>query len=378
MKIGETIMSENTLYKFNQIFQNEEYQLPKRWDGIDFKNALGVLFDDYKTTLEAQPKEVASVFSVEKNLPEINRICSSIVDSVDCYLEGFPSEAYNKFKDVMAVLMKKQLKVYQKSVYDLFDGYEEPLKLFRVVKVPDNRIYRRNRVFHVPLTQRSKVSAARFSISGYPCLYLSTSIKLCKEEIQSSGKDSSLLIASAFQIDRSIEQSGVNLKVIELAIKPEDFRQIKCAHNDSFVSSLTPQQMEDLTIQTNYLLWYPLIAACSFIRTNKKLPFAAEYIIPQLLMQWVRSELKDNSDGNEQLLYGIRYFSCSSNRASSLGYNYVFPTSGMRGSNNSEFCPVLTKAFRLTLPRYIHEYDKEEALEHELLNNGKYKKIDED
>lgn len=368
-------MSEKTLFMINQIFQKEEFQLPKRWDGIDFKNALEVLFDDYLATLEDQPEEVATVLSIEKNLPEIKQIRSSIVESVDCYLDGFPSKAYNKFKDVMSVLMKKQLKVYQKSVYDLFAGYEEPLKLFRVVKVPDNCLYQRERVFHVPLTQRAKVSAARFSISGYPCLYLSTSIKLCKEEIQPSGKDSSLLIASAFQIDRSIEQSGVNLKVIELAIKPEDFRPIKCSYNDSFVSSLTPHQMENLTIQSNYLLWYPLIAACSFIRTNKKLPFAAEYIIPQLLMQWVRSELENNSDGNEQLLYGIRYFSCSSNRASSLGYNYVFPTSGMRGSNNSKYCPVLTKAFRLTLPRYIHEYDNEEAMEHELVNNGKYKKI---
>lgn len=92
------------------------------------------------------------------------------------------------------------------------------------------------------------------------------------------------------------------------------------------------------------LYWYPLIVACSFIRVNKQDHFASEYIIPQLLMQQIRSEVKTNK------LVGIRYLSCASEWASELGFNYFFPVSGIRHSSNSEYCEILGSSFMLTKP----------------------------
>lgn len=88
--------------------------------------------------------------------------------------------------------------------------------------------------------------------------------------------------------------------------------------------------LENASVRAAYLLWYPLIAACSYISVSKKDPFAAEYIIPQLLMQWVRCEIGSQpgiEDEYSQLI-GIRYFSCVSQKASETKFNYVFPTSG--------------------------------------------------
>ncbi len=115
--------------------------------------------------------------------------------------------------------------------------------------------------------------------------------------------------------------------------------------------------LRDNAIRTAYLLWYPLIAACSFIRTNKSHPFAAEYIVPQLLMQWVRIEMTkkryNDYDQYDQLI-GIRYFSCASERASDMGFNYVFPVGGEQISTQFPYCPILSRAFRLTKPHFLN------------------------
>ena len=160
------------------------------------------------------------------------------------------------------------------------------------------------------------------------------------------------VLASVFKLERSIEYTNTNVRVIELGVKPQDFvdRQNEGARRISF------HLLEDDSVKETYLLWYPLIAASSYIRVCKSDPFAAEYIIPQLLMQWVRSEIGKNKGDDYDQLIGIRYFSCASNKASDMGFNYVFPTSGQQKSAELPYCSVLARAFRLSEPTYIHEY----------------------
>ena len=107
-------------------------------------------------------------------------------------------------------------------------------------------------------------------------------------------------------------------------------------------------------------------------RTDKKDPFAAEYIIPQLLMQWVRNEICTNRNDDYDELVGIRYFSCASVKASDMGFNYVFPTSGNPKSADLPYCSVLAKAFRLTNPVYIHEYDSLYTCERQLTKSNDF------
>ena len=51
---------------------------------------------------------------------------------------------------------------------------------------------------------------------------------------------------------------------------------------------------------TSYVLCWPLLAACSVRVLHTGMPFIPEYIVPQLLLQWLR---------NESGLDGLRYFS---------------------------------------------------------------------
>lgn len=221
----------------------------------------------------------------------------------------------------------------------------------------DQRTFGRERVFHTPYNLRSKVSTNRYSIAGYPSLYLGTSLELCCEETHINPRQD-FALASIFKLERTLEYSNTNIQVIELGVKPQDFLNNRRV-NERFERRIESSLLDSSNVRAAYMLWYPLIAACSYIRVNKNDPFAAEYIIPQLLMQWVRSEIGSQQDAENEYdqLIGIRYFSCASNKASDMGFNYVFPTSGKQKSSSLPYCSVLAKSFYLSKPVYVHEFE---------------------
>ena len=348
--------------EFKNLFNDKKLFLPIRWDGYDFLNTLNGLFDYYIRKLDLLPNDGHSI-CVNTNV--VKKACGLLSKAVSDYLNGFPSKAYSSFERSMKIFMNSPLRIYQKSVTEQFEdrrnfrSNDNSLKLFRVTSVSDNRPYGRDRVFHTPYNLRSKVSTSRYSIAGYPSLYLGTSLDLCCEEIHLNPHQD-FALASIFKFERTVEHSNINIQVIELGVKPQDFLNIELYElsNKSYKRSIDISLLEKLSVRASYLLWYPLIAACSYIRVNKKDPFAAEYIIPQLLMQWVRCEIvskRDVEDGYNQLI-GIRYFSCASEKASEMGFNYVFPTSGKQKSPDLPYCSVLARSFYLSNPVYIHEF----------------------
>jgi hypothetical protein len=296
----------------------------------------------------------------------VRTICKRIKKAIYEYHNGLPSNALGEITYAMNLLMNHPLKIYPKN-----EGSSsrfrtsDPLQLYRVRNVQENKIYSRKDIFHTPYTLRSKIGTCRYSISGYPSLYLATSLELCCEEIKIKSFND-MTIASRYQINREIEPYEFNISVIEMGIKPNHFvnyynREFKqkigyCLNNhfehefvDKYLSEI---DLLDISKMSNYLYWYPIIAASSFIRVNRNNPFASEYIIPQLLMQWIRRR-----QTSEDELFGIRYFSCASKRASDMGLNYVFPASGLKSDTNGDFCKILSKSFILTIPYYFNEYE---------------------
>lgn len=346
---------------FKNVLNDKALYLPIRWNGSDFASTLDNLFNHYITQIELLSNEKNYPNHIYVNIKDIKRVCGLLIRAVNHYLNGFPSKAYSSFERAMLILMDKPLKIYQKSVMEQFENSGAPykndddLKLFRVVSVDDNKPYSRARVFHTPYNLRSKVSTSRYSIAGYPSLYLGTTLALCCEEIHINPHQN-FALASVFKLEKTLEYTNTNIRVIELAVKPQDFLNIEYG-NESYGRRISKSLLENRSIRSAYLLWYPLTASCSYIRVNKNDPFAAEYIIPQLLMQWVRNEIGSNKSDEYDQLVGIRYFSCASKKASNMGFNYVFPTSGQQKSADLPYCSVLAKAFRLTNPVYIHEYD---------------------
>lgn len=347
---------------------HEELDLPKRWDGNDFQVTLKSLYKTYESILSPciTPAEFDSVHS----------ICDAILKCIEQYHNGFPNMAFQHMEQIMRDLFKYPLMIYKKSGLTGLNDDIDPLMLFRIRNVQNNIHYLRKDIFHTPYNLRSKISTCRYSISGYPCLYLGTSLDLCLEEAKiESFIDST--IASRFKIQRNMHTNEMtSIDVIELALKPKDFiihnQDSNHRRGDKTIGrerKFDELDLNDTDVMSKYLYWYPLIAASSFIRANKKDPFASEYIIPQLLMQWIRKKWKSNK------LIGIRYFSSASERASEMGYNYVFPVSGLKDHQYGKYCEILTRSFKLTTPVYIHEFNSVVDCENYLKNESAFESI---
>lgn len=370
-------MIELHIDKFLDLMINKELQLPKRWQGSDFKDSLNDHFNKYVSLLEPNIKP--------SELEIIKEICNWIIDTIDLYHAGYPTEAYTSFKKVMRNLMKNPLKIYSKNAYQgEFAAGRDPLKLYRLRNINTHGTLERKDIFHVPYSMRSKIATTRYSISGFPSLYLATELNLCINET-SINSFSDIRIASKFELVRNRELSNLVINVIEMGIKPVNFIDYHIywlgedsrSYIDFTDSQLNAIKRKDRYMtryfneidlhnpktRSDYLLWYPLISSCSFIRHNKSDYFASEYIVPQLLMQWIRTQ------SNANKLYGIRYFSCASYLASEKGFNYVFPASGQR-LNDTFFCSILSKAFKLTKPVYLHEFGSVESCEDYLSENS--------
>ena len=356
---------------FLEIVKNNTLDLPKRWDGVNFNVALSSLFTHYQELLSANNVSRADVNKVKT-------ICNGILKSIEEYYKGYPTEAFKEMNKVMKKLISQPLRVYRKSGWTDEFSNNDPLKLFRIRNVQNNTMYNRKYIFHTPYNLRSKVSTCRYSISGFPSLYLGTSLELCCEEAK-IGSFNDLTMVSRFRINRNMnDNDGYQIDVLELALKPKDFlntndvsTNFRYIENPFRRRTFNEVNLNDPSIMSKYLYWYPLIAACSYIRVSKNDPFASEYIVPQLLMQWIRCQFDDNK------LIGIRYFSCASERASELGFNYVFPVSGEPYVHNNNYCDVLSNSFLLTTPVFIHEYDSASECEQHLINmsNNEFQKI---
>jgi len=341
--------------KFKEIFSKENYQLPMRWDGKDFYATLYKHLKDYREDIEKNCDN--------PNLcAEVKAVCRGICFAVDHSFKGYPEKAYKSFEAVMEILGKDPLLI------DMKDINKEPL--YRVVDVGNAALPKRQRVFHVPFNMRSKMSTQRYSIPGFPCLYLGTSLELCLMEIGKDPKRDYVCVSRyELETDRRIisrlfedNQSPVfdndEFKIFDVSVKPNGAIEKLC-HN-----------YEEIT---KYIKWYPLISACSYIRTMRDSPYSAEYITPQLFIQWVRLE-------DEDAVVGIKYFSCASVYVSTLGNNYVFPTMGIPYQTRKtikDYCARLSHRFKLTAPRFLMEFESIDDCEDAIIEDNDLKYIED-
>ena len=328
---------ENDAIIFKNIFGGGFFNLPLKWDGKDFLKTI----KDYQLEYYKQ----INVFSPELS-ESILEIQNHIYSAIGAYLNGNPHIAYEKIDE----LLKKYF-----SKFTIDEKYNE--YMYRMLKVPENIEYERDRIFHIPFSLRNTISTNRYSIAGYPCLYLSSNLSLCAEEIKYNPFEY-YYISSKYKIT-----SNKNYKVVllDLSVRPQDLLLCNKKESDIIFSRKYSH--------TNYLLCFPLIMACSFVRTNKNNPFAPEYIVPQLVLQWIRNAI---TSYNEKNVVGIKYFSCSTINASKSGYNIVFPT--YMKKEKKDYCVVLNEVLKLTKPVLINDFANLEEAESHINNLKEYKR----
>ena len=203
----------------------------------------------------------------------VETLCTGLLDVLAEYHRGLPASAFNKFDRLMTEISR----THEMPRASLKDSTQANC-LFRMRLIDEGLVYPRKEIFHPSTSSRHLIGTNRYSIPGYPTLYLTDSLTLAQRE---SGSTSSAIVA-LFQLNR-----GFQLGIIELGIRPRDFDLN--VESPRSKTSTSVERLSGRAVQ-NYLIWFPLLAGCSFVRAHPGSPYADEYVLPQLLMQWIRMQ----------------------------------------------------------------------------------------
>ncbi|EEY5704675.1 hypothetical protein [Escherichia coli] len=257
----------------------------------------------------------------------VENIQKCLQKTLEEYLSGDIKTAYDIFDEVMS----KEATITQLNHISILlkDICNENKPLYRVRK-SETPLVEHDEIFHIPFSKRYLVNAQRYSVAGQPCLYLGTSLYVCWQEMGKPDFDK-LYISSFITND-------TNSKILNFA-SPHLSLPIKKPENDSLYFSTN-------RTKASYFIFWPLLIACNYLKSKENSSFTSEYIVPNLLMQWIGRRVKSP-------IAGIAYYSTKmpKSRNSKHSINVVLPPkASYKQSIQYEFCPKLSSYFEFTPP----------------------------
>lgn len=191
-------------------------------------------------------------------------------------------------------------------------------------------------LFHIPLTKKAYTNSERFSLAGFPSLYLSTVLPLAWQECGYPQKYyySEYKYEKMWNKERNYEEE---LKFLAL-YSPREI----CWWGIGLERS---QFNLWLSVVIRCLVLYPLVLGCSFVNHGGQVSYKQEYIIPQMLMQWVQR--------NNSIVQGISYFTCLDIEMMPeeyCAYNLAIPI--MEPYDEKQYSKKLREEFTWSMPKY--------------------------
>ena len=298
------------------IFGRSVFDLPLKRSGKDIYLFLDELFKEYVIAIKKFKEPIKSKLS--PNYKTIEDECQSILSALKKYLEGFPAKSYEELEECLNRLNSKKCLEIQQS--DFNTGRSE---LYRI-RTGTNANFKKQDLFHIPFQLREKVATQRYSIPGLPCLYLADSIFVCWEEL--GRPDFNTLNVARFDLSKS------KFKLLYLNISTKEMRR-RCFHGSK--DGILVNQL------VKYLCYWPLLAACSIIVDKPTEAFKPEYIIPQLVLQWIISV-----EGLDGIQYKSNRINFSVHNIGTFT-NIVIP---VKEYGSKGYCSKLQKRIQLTSP----------------------------
>lgn len=224
-------------------------------------------------------------FMLEEEFDTLSLVCDQIIIIIKEYCNGHIRSSYNRSAELF-----DRIKHYfiTRLLWNENGGVFYRIRQgdFRI-KEQDDRKKQKAELFHIKMDKRSKIGAYRYSVAGYPCLYLATDRELTWFE---SGMPKQFSYCQ-MTID---ENDNDGLKLIDLSNRPVEFlSSISCGILNKQRQNKDASDYYKLLI--DYIITYPIAAACSVKVQDRSCKFVEEYIFPQLLMHWVRES--DDIDG---------------------------------------------------------------------------------
>lgn len=266
--------------------------------------------DDFKK-LFSKNNSMCKLQGKKEFINLIGLIQQTVINSLSVYAEGNPSQAYeiicsllgkNKVIQIQSNCKPKYfnnklceyLEHYFKFNYSL-SGFCEN---FYRMRISDIKLLK-DGMFHISIKTPEKISTQRFSIPGYPCLYLGSSLNVCWDEIGREMESEEKVYACRFEKERDELLTLLSLKI------PDEFTENNCFSYESFC----------------FLLTFPFYLACLIQTREPVKPFKPEYIIPQLLLQYVNDAYKKCSVRFDGIVYpSTKHIPFNGNN-----YNVVLP-----------------------------------------------------
>lgn len=303
-------------------FNTDYLKIPKVRIGNDFLLHQEIIIKKFLSELESFDGRLKKKLQPIK--PNIEKLSNAILNSIETFLNGDTIGAYKVFEKGLEQIKKHLL--IKEGVTNI-SKIKEPEQFYRA-RIGSDVLFTREEMFHIPFEKRHLVSSQRYSLPGIPCLYLANSTYLCWEEL---GKPD----FEKVQFSR-YELKDCKLKFLNLNHTSQALSFI-CFDKDGDIDEMTAF----LIVQ--FIATWPLQAAVSNVVFHKESPFKPEYIIPQLLLQWIV---------NQNELDGVRFFSTKYNGKIPVLHfgnfsNLVIP---IKKSKDKGFCEELKAKIKLTNP----------------------------
>jgi hypothetical protein len=299
--------------KFEDVFHNELLTLPKSVpESKSFFEYVKELLHNYILLLESvkQKKQKIEGLKKEINLDNVIPIQKEFVDglinTLQIYYDGKPAQAYENFSKTI----KSRTRKYKELLNTNY--FAENESFYRIRTRDENFPFNSNEMFHIPFELRGIVTTQRYSIPGFPSLYLGKTLYIAWEELQRPRLES-------FQ-----------------AVRLKSMKRIK--YLDLTANEWGDNNLNKLAYK--YLMTWPLIAVCSIKVKTHKNTFKEEYIVPQLLLQWVR-----NNKDIDAVKYNSTHIENRQLKCAGGLYNIVLPVKEIKDKG---YCSHLVELFETT------------------------------
>ena len=283
---------------YENLLNSPLLHLPLSQNGKSVKSSIKSLlnkFIDEIESLDDGPLGIDELQFITGNYVKMvqSRFIDGLLRAIDLHHDGRPAKAFERLSTTLNNDLKDFTEILKIRTYSTGNSF------FRMRVRKGNFPLSPLEMFHIPFELRGVIATQRYSIPGFPCLYLGRTLYGCWEEMNRPE-------INEFQV--------VRLKNIK-EIKYLDLTRPKYEGN---------LRSKDIY---HYFMTWPLIACCSVKVKDYSNSFKSEYIIPQLLLQWVREN---------QTIDGIRFNST----------HIDFHNSGSDGDFSNLVLPVKTNKER--------------------------------
>lgn len=272
---------------------------PLQFEGEDYRKNLSVALNNYKKLI-IDPSYGLDA-AIKDAVTQINEKIKDIAKN--CY-KGLPSTAYTKINNLL----------YSNKISLIETKITKDSSFYRMREAEQDQKFGYQDMFHIPVKLRRIVKTQRYSSPGYPCLYIGKSIYGCWEEMGRPHLNDCWV---------SRLQNEEELTLLDLKIPSEgDFNARK----------------ED------YIRLFPLIISCMMPVKNSKDIYKPEYIIPQLIIEYI---IKTDKMG---VIYTSVHRDCTSfDYPFEVYENIVIPVKNALDDKNS-YDKKLSQLFSITMP----------------------------